>query len=146
MNSDTAHAGQNHERRINEALRQISSATPPQGIEDRIKTRLVRAQMDEAAHFHRDRSSPFLALRSEPQLARWPALPSWQAASPTPTGFSPRCRASSGSHRLPASDPQAQSARQTAPLRRPRQAVLARSVTCRRAAPSSRRSRKGQRA
>ncbi len=44
MNTHVAHTSQNHDRRINEALRRLGSATPPPGIEDRIKTRLAQAQ------------------------------------------------------------------------------------------------------
>jgi hypothetical protein len=49
MNSHIAHTSQNHDRSINEALRQIGSAVPPLGIEDRIKTRLAYAQKTESA-------------------------------------------------------------------------------------------------
>ena len=49
MNSHVAHTSQNHDRRINEALRRLGSATPPPGIEDRIKTRLAQAQSAHSA-------------------------------------------------------------------------------------------------
>ncbi len=49
MNSHVAHTSQNHDRRINEALRRLGSATPPPGIEDRIKTRLAQAHGAQSA-------------------------------------------------------------------------------------------------
>ena len=49
MNLHVAHTSQNHDRRINEALRRLGSATPPPGIEDRIKTRLAQAQSAQSA-------------------------------------------------------------------------------------------------
>ena len=52
MNSHVAHTSQNHDRRINEALRRLGSATPPPGIEDRIKTRLAQAQSAQSASAH----------------------------------------------------------------------------------------------
>ena len=55
MNSRVARTSQNHDRSINETLRQIGSATPPAGIEDRIKTRLAQAQRAQAAHAPRNR-------------------------------------------------------------------------------------------
>ena len=44
MNPRVAHTSQNYDRQINETLRQLGSATPPRGIEDRIKMRLAQAQ------------------------------------------------------------------------------------------------------
>jgi hypothetical protein len=42
-----AHTTRNHDRQIDEALRRLGSATPPHGIEDRIKLRLAQARMSE---------------------------------------------------------------------------------------------------
>jgi hypothetical protein len=55
MNTHVAHTSQNHDRRINEALRRLGSATPPPGIEDRIKARLAQAQNAHSAAAHGSR-------------------------------------------------------------------------------------------
>ncbi|HZD49002.1 MAG TPA: hypothetical protein VE178_09670 [Silvibacterium sp.] len=58
MKPRVAHTSHNHDHRIDQALRRIGSATPPEGMEDRITARLAR----ERSRTHAARSGRLLFL------------------------------------------------------------------------------------